>query len=90
MKELYSLKEDGFSAYWFEGGQHKEKAVIWMHGSSMNEKHCLADSLYLREAGYSVLVLGFYFWKGMSRKMRGIPVEYVERAVAELKKNGYE
>ena len=61
-----------------------------MHGSSMNEKRCIADSLYLREAGYSVLVLGFYFWKGMSKKMRAIPVEYVERAAAELKKNGYE
>ena len=70
------------------GGKHKEKAVIWMHGSSMNEKHCLADSLYLREAGYSVLVLGFYYWKGMSKKMRAIPVEYVERAVVQLSREG--
>ena len=90
LKAVYTLKEDGFSAYWFEGGKYKEKAIIWMHGSAMNEKHCLADSLYLREAGYSVLVLGFYYWKGMSKKMRAIPVEYVERAVSELKKNGYE
>ena len=90
MKAVYTLKEDGFSAYWFEGSEHKEKAIIWMHGSAMNEKHCLADSLYLSEAGYSVLVLGFYYWKGMSKKMRAIPVEYVERAASELKKNGYE
>ena len=90
MKSVYTLKEDGFSAYWFEGSKHKEKAIIWMHGSAMNEKHCLADSLYLSEAGYSVLVLGFYYWKGMSKKMRAIPVEYVERAASELKKNGYE
>ena len=73
MKDVYTLKEDGFSAYWFEGSKYKEKAIIWMHGSSMNEKHCLADSLYLREAGYSVLVLGFYFWKGMSKKNAGHP-----------------
>ena len=66
MKSVYTLKEDGFSAYWFEGSKHKEKAIIWMHGSAMNEKHCLADSLYLSEAGYSVLVLGFYYWKGKS------------------------
>ena len=89
MKNFYSVKEDGFQAYWFEGTKSKEKAIIWMHGSGMNEKHCLADSEYLRKAGYSVLVLGFYFWKGMSRKMRAIPVEYVERAVAELKRNSY-
>ena len=90
MKKFYSLKEDGFQAYWFEGTTNREKVVIWMHGSGMNEKHCLADSEYLRKEGYSTLVLGFYFWKGMSKQMRAIPVEYVERAVAELRRSGYE
>ena len=90
MKDSYSLRADGFEARWFEGTSHRDKAIIWMHGSSMNEKRCIADSEYLRAAGYSVLVLGFYFWKGMSKKMRGIPVEYVERAVAELKRSGFE
>ncbi|MBE6123563.1 MAG: hypothetical protein E7190_12745 [Erysipelotrichaceae bacterium] len=89
MKSFYSLKEDGFQAYWFEGTVHKDKAIIWMHGSGMNEKHCIADSEYIRKAGYSVLVLGFYLWKGMPKQMRGIPVEYVMKAAAELKKNGY-
>ena len=55
LKAVYTLKEDGFSAYWFEGGKYKEKAIIWMYGSAMNEKHCLADSLYLREAGSSAI-----------------------------------
>ena len=90
MKDYYHIKEDGFRADWFEGTTHREKVIIWMHGSGMNEKHCLADSEYLRRAGYSVLVLGFAYWKGMSSKMRGIPVEYVERATSELRKNGYE
>ena len=58
---------------WFEETSHRDKAIIWMHGSGMNEKHCLADSVYLCKAGYSVLVLGFYFWRGMSKKMRAIP-----------------
>ena len=71
-------------------GPGKDKVIIWMHGSGMNEKHCLADSEYMRKAGYSVLVLGFYFWKGMSKKMRAVPVDYVEKAVEELKRNGYE
>lgn len=89
MKPYYSVKEDGFQAYWFEGSTHKDKTIIWMHGSGMNEKHCIEDAAYMRDAGYSVLVLGFYYWKGMSKKMRAIPVEYVEKAVAELKRNGY-
>jgi len=28
LKAVYTLKEDGFSAYWFEGSKHKEKAII--------------------------------------------------------------
>ena len=90
MKSSYHLKEDGFEARWFEGTGHKEKVIIWMHGSGMNEKYCLADSEYMRKAGYSVLVLGFYLWKGMPKAMRAIPVEYVEKAVAELRRSGFE
>ena len=89
MKNYYSVNEDGFQAYWFEGTTDREKVIIWMHGSGMNEKRCLSDSEYLRNEGYSVLVLGFYFWKGMSKKMRAIPVDYVEKAVVELKHNGF-
>ena len=90
MKSEYTVEEDGFRALWFEGTAHRDKAIIWMHGSSMGEKACIADSAYLREVGYSVLVLGFYWWKGMSRKLRAVPVDYVERAAAELKANGFE
>ena len=89
MKDFYSVREDGFQAYWFEGTTHTDRAIIWMHGSGMNEKRCLADSEYMRKAGYSVLVLGFYFWRGMSKKMRAVPVDYVEKAVHELERNGY-
>lgn len=44
MKSSYHLKEDGFEARWVEGTGHRDKAIIWMHGSGMSEKHCLADS----------------------------------------------
>lgn len=81
MKSSYHLKEDGFEARWFAGTSHKEKVIIWMHGSGMNEKYCMKDSEYLRKAGYSVLVLGFYYWKGMPKAMRAIPVKYGEKAV---------
>ena len=54
MKPYYTVKEDGFQAYWLEGSTHKDKTIIWMHGSGMNEKHCIADAAYMRKAGYSV------------------------------------
>ena len=40
MKSSYHLKEDGFEARWFEGTSHRDKAIIWMHGSGMNETIC--------------------------------------------------
>ncbi len=33
MKNSYTVKEDGFQAYWFEGTTNREKVIIWMHGS---------------------------------------------------------
>lgn len=90
MKEQYTLQEDGFRAVWFEGTKYSKKAIIFMLGARCGEKNTIDSSLRLRNEGYSVLCLGFYLWKGMPKKMYNIPVEYVERAVTELKANGFE
>ena len=37
MKDSYNLKTDGFEARWFEGDFLRDKVIIWMHGSAMNE-----------------------------------------------------
>lgn len=89
MKKEYNLKDDGFRAVWFEGVKHRDKVIIYMHGAGVDEKTTIEASKYLRGAGYSVLCLGFYFWKGLPKEMYRIPVEYVERAVQELKSNGF-
>ena len=90
MKEQYTLQEDGFRAIWFEGGKHRDKAIIYMTGAKCGEEDTIQSSKTVRDAGYSVLCLGFYFWEGMQKELYRIPVEYVERAVAELKVNGFE
>lgn len=41
---------------------------------------------FLRDAGYNVLVLGFYMWKGLLDTLVSIPVDYAEKAVHWLKK----
>lgn len=89
MKERYTLKDDGFCAVWYEGNKYRDKVVIYMSGAKCDEKMTIESSKYIREAGYSVLCLGFYLWDGMPKEMYKIPVEYVERAVVELKDNGY-
>ena len=89
MKKEYTLKQDGFRAIWFEGTVNRDKAIIYMGGAGCSEEVTLEMSQYLVKAGYSVLCLGFYLWKGLPNKMYSIPVEYVERAVSELKRNGF-
>lgn len=90
MKQQYTLKADGFRAIWFEGDKYRDKVIIYMGGAKCNEKICVDSSDYLRAEGYSVLCLGFYLWDGLPKEMYQIPVDYVEKAVVELKKNGFE
>lgn len=90
MKAQYTLKEDGFRGIWFEGGKYRDKAIIYMTGAKCGEEDTIQSSQTLRDEGYSVLCLGFYYWEGLSKEMYRIPVEYVERAIAELKANGFE
>lgn len=89
MKEKYTIKEDGFCAYWFEGNKYRDKVVIYMSGAKCDEKITIKSSQYLREAGYSVLCLGIHMWNGMPNELYNIPVDYVELAVKELKRNGF-
>lgn len=89
MKKEYTLKEDGFRAIWHEGKENRDKVIIYMNGACCGENVTLEMSQYLVKSGYSVLCLGFYLWKGLPKKMYSIPVEYVERAIAELKGNGF-
>ena len=89
MKREYILEKDGFRAIWFEGNENRDRVIIYMSGARINEKMTIDASKYLRDAGYSILCLGFYLWDGLPKEMWRIPVEYVERAVAELKQNGF-
>ena len=83
--EKLSLDEHGFEAKYYQGRLSPEKAIIATGGASCDERSSVAMSRYLRQAGYNVLVLGFYMWDGLSKEMAGIPVDYVENAVKWLR-----
>nr|MCR5675312.1 hypothetical protein [Lachnospiraceae bacterium] len=80
-----TLQEHGFAGVFFPGTVAREKAIIAAGGASCDEKTSISMSRFLRKAGYNVLVLGFYLWEGLSKKLVSIPVDYVERAVRWLK-----
>ncbi len=85
MQERLSIKSEGFNAIYFQGTIYPEKVIICVGGASCDEKTSIVMSRYLRNAGYNVLVLGFYMWKGMSKNLVSIPVDYVENAIIWLK-----
>lgn len=86
LKEIVcSLENEGFKAHYFPGSKEPNKAIIAVGGASCDEKTSIAMSGYLRKEGYNVLVLGFYMWKGLSKSLASIPVDYVEKAIKWLK-----
>jgi len=86
MKELTcTVENNGFNAFFFPGTIQPNKALICLGASGCNETTSIVIAKQFIKAGFSVLVLGFYMWKGMSKELRRIPVEYVENAVKWLK-----
>ena len=80
-----SLEKEGFRGHFYPGWKETNKAIISVGGASCDEKTSIAMSGFLRREGYSVLVLGFYLWKGLNKNLAAIPVDYVEKAVKWLK-----
>ena len=84
--ERCTLEKHGFEGIFFSGTICPDKVIIAAGGASCDEKTSVSMSGFLREAGYNVLVLGFYLWKGLSKELVSVPVDYVEKAVDWLKK----
>jgi len=78
---ICTLEKEGFIAHYYPGTKETNKAIIAVGGASCNEKTSIAMSGFLRKEGYNVLVLGFYLWKGLSKNIAGIPIDYAEKAV---------
>ena len=85
--ERCTLEKNGFIGIFFEGRKSPEKVIIAAGGAMCDEKNSVCMSRYMRKAGYNVLVLGFYKWKGLSKHLVSIPVDYVEKAVKWKKKD---
>ncbi len=79
--KTFLLNEDGFCGTFYQGTTYFEKAIIFMSGSGISQKQAQLSASFLVKQGYSVLVLGFYKWRGLPREMFGIPVEYVHSAI---------
>lgn len=82
--QKFLLKEDGFCGTFYKGTNDFEKAIIFICGAGISQKRTQTYASFLLKQGYSVLVLGFYKWRGLPKDMFGIPVEYVNSAISWL------
>lgn len=80
-----TIENEGFLAHYYPGTKSTNIAIISVGGAACDEKTSIAMSRFLRKEGYNVLVLGFYLWKGLSKNLAGIPIDFVEKAVNWLK-----
>lgn len=85
MEKLLTVREHGFAGILYEGKRKKDQVIIYCGGGGSTVKESLECAAFIREAGLSVLVLGYYLWPDTPDRMEEIPVEYAERAVRFLK-----
>lgn len=79
-----SLSKYGFYGYFQKGTINAAKAMIVMSGSDGKKELAINHANIFLEEGYSVLVLGFYKWEGLSQDKSHISVDHMERAVKWL------
>ncbi|MBQ8782118.1 MAG: hypothetical protein IJZ72_10655 [Oscillospiraceae bacterium] len=79
-----SLSEFGFYGYFQKGTTNADKAMIVMSGSDGYKELAMSHADIFIDEGYSVLVLGFHKWEGLSQDKSHIPVDYMENAVKWL------
>jgi len=85
MEKLFNTGEHGFSGILCRGDRSPDRAVIYVPGAGSTREESIHAADFIKEAGFSVLVLGYYGWEGTPEKMEDIPVEYALSAASYLK-----
>ena len=84
-----SVSEEGFEAILYPGNGQKDKIMIVMSGSDGGMALSKQEAQFYHKNGIPALALGLFKTKQTPKELSRVPVEYVERAVAWLKKHGY-
>ena len=63
-----SLEKEGFLGSFYQGDRYVDKAVIFVGGSGEPRNVVEARAAILAREGYSVLAVGYYLWKPLSKQ----------------------
>ena len=83
-----SVTAEGFDGVFYPATQ-QENAVIFVSGSEGGLDTGKKIAAYYQFHGYSALALGLFHTKHTNRSLSKVPLEYMEKAIAWLKKRGY-
>ena len=85
-----TVQTDGFEGFLYPGNGRKDKVLIVMSGSNGGMKLTRQSAHFYYENGFPALALALFRTKQTPKNLSRVPVEYVENAIAWLKKQGYD
>ena len=84
-----SVTKEGFEAILYPGNGRKDKIMIVMSGSDGGMAITRQESEFYHKNGIPALALALFKTRQTPKELSRVPVEFVEKAIAWLKKQGY-
>ena len=84
-----SVQKEGFEAILYPGNGRKDKVMIVMSGSNGGMKLTKQEAEFYHRNGIPSLALALFKTKQTPKELSRVPVEFVEKAIAWLKEQGY-
>ena len=84
-----SVQMEGFEAILYPGNGRKDKVMIVMSGSNGGMKLTKQEAEFYHRNGIPSLALALFKTKQTPKELSRVPVEFVEKAIAWLIKQGY-
>ena len=85
-----TVRADGFDGVLYPWNGRKDKVLIVMSGSNGGRKLTRQEAKFYHANGFPALALALFKTNQTPKDLSRVPVEYVENAIAWLKKQGYE
>lgn len=89
-KIITSVQTEGFEAVLYPGDGRKDKVMIVMSGSDGGMTLTKQESEFYHKNGIPELALALFKTKQTPKELSCVPVEFVEKAIVWLKKQGYQ
>ena len=85
-----NVRTEGFEGILYPGNGRKDKVLIVMSGSNGGMKLTRKAAEFYQQNDFPALALALFKTKQTPKHLSRVPVEYVENAIAWLKKQGFE